>query len=27
VVSVDEELRSLQVALQVLEILEKDGLV
>jgi hypothetical protein len=26
-VSVDEELRSLQVALQVLEILEKDGLV
>jgi len=24
---VDEELRSLQVALQVLEILEKDGLV
>jgi hypothetical protein len=27
VVSVDEELRSLQVALQVLEILDKDGLV
>ena len=27
VVSVDEELRSLQVALQVLESLEKDGLV
>jgi hypothetical protein len=27
VVSVDEELRSLHVALQVLEILEKDGLV
>jgi hypothetical protein len=27
VVSVDEELRSLQVALQILEILEKDGLV
>lgn len=27
VVSVDEELRSLQVALQVLELLEKDGLV
>ncbi|MGE3537003.1 MAG: Gfo/Idh/MocA family oxidoreductase [Candidatus Tectimicrobiota bacterium] len=27
VVSVDEELRSLQVALQVLDILEKDGLV
>ena len=27
VVSVDEELRSLQVALQILEILEKDGLI
>ena len=27
VVSVDEELRSLQVALQILEILEKDGLM
>jgi hypothetical protein len=27
VVSVDEELHSLQVALQVLEILDKDGLV
>jgi predicted dehydrogenase len=26
-VSVDEELRSLQVALQILELLEKDGLV
>jgi len=27
VVSVEKELRSLQVALQILEILEKDGLV